>query len=437
MKFYKRLGAVCALLCVLTALTACSFSAPSRTAALSADGTVKEAVFEDAMKNSKMLTFTGQSGGSSYFWFFDGGSISSVSDQNLKIDFQDADKELDGVVKSSEILKLHFHEANVIQAKTTLEVHLDRLWNAQQARIYQKAAGSVALLQEVPLNNAEKTSFTFPVPAADGDLYVVAKDASFQELPSRLIVKSAAQQNSPGVQSDPSGGSTPGGAADTSPSGSGKSIAGSFSSAPQNSSAGPASSVAPPSSGKAVEKWDGSPADGVSSGTLRSGKDQYLTDPTPKGKPKPKEPQNAKVDQSKAYYCTLSIDCKTILDNLPDLKEEKKSVLPQDGVILKSQKVVFYEGESVFDVLLRETKKRGIQMEYEATPMYNSNYIEGIHNLYEFDCGDLSGWMYKVNGWFPNYGCSRYQLKDGDVIQWRYTCDCGKDVGCDWDVSQK
>ena len=68
-------------------------------------------------------------------------------------------------------------------------------------------------------------------------------------------------------------------------------------------------------------------------------------------------------------------------------------------------------------------------MEFENTPMYNSAYIEGIHNLYEFDCGELSGWMYKVNDWFPNYGCSRYQLQDGDVICWEYTCDLGVDVG--------
>ena len=64
-----------------------------------------------------------------------------------------------------------------------------------------------------------------------------------------------------------------------------------------------------------------------------------------------------------------------------------------------------------------------------AFSMYNSAYIEGIHNLYEFDCGELSGWMYKVNEWFPNYGCSRYQLRDGDVICWEYTCDLGVDVG--------
>jgi hypothetical protein len=68
-------------------------------------------------------------------------------------------------------------------------------------------------------------------------------------------------------------------------------------------------------------------------------------------------------------------------------------------------------------------------MEFSMTPIYNSNYIEGINNLYEFDAGELSGWMYKVNGWFPNYGSSRYVLKDGDVIEWVYTCDLGRDVG--------
>ena len=56
-------------------------------------------------------------------------------------------------------------------------------------------------------------------------------------------------------------------------------------------------------------------------------------------------------------------------------------------------------------------------------------YIEGIGNLYEFDCGAESGWMYAVNGWFPNYGCSQYALQDGDTVTWVYTCDLGRDVG--------
>ena len=159
------------------------------------------------------------------------------------------------------------------------------------------------------------------------------------------------------------------------------------------------------------------------------GKDKYLTDPVPAGKPKPVEPEDQEVNKGKAYTCTFSIECSTILNNLDMLDPGKLEMVPSGGVILARTTVTFYEGESVFDVLQRVCREKGIHMEAEWTPIYNSAYIEGIHNLYEFDCGALSGWMYKVNGWYPNYGCSRYQLKDGDVVEWRYTCDLGNDVG--------
>ena len=157
-------------------------------------------------------------------------------------------------------------------------------------------------------------------------------------------------------------------------------------------------------------------------------KDKYQTDPVPEGKPIPVEPEDVEIGNTE-YTCTLSISCATILDNMDWLDPEKVELVPEDGVIFPTTTVTFYEGESVFNVLQREMRKAGIHMEFEDTPMYNSAYIEGINNLYEFDCGELSGWMYKVNGWFPNYGCSRYQLKEGDVIEWVYTCDLGVDVG--------
>lgn len=160
--------------------------------------------------------------------------------------------------------------------------------------------------------------------------------------------------------------------------------------------------------------------------------DKYQTAPVPVGKPDPVEPQNADINKKTEYHCTLSITCNTILVNMDKFDQAKLEVLPKDGVIYKTKKVVFYEGESVFDVLLRETRDNKIHMEFVDTPIYNSNYIEGINNIYEFDCGELSGWMYKVNDWFPNYGSSRYQLKDGDKIEWVYTCDLAKDVGGDW-----
>lgn len=159
-----------------------------------------------------------------------------------------------------------------------------------------------------------------------------------------------------------------------------------------------------------------------------TGKDQYMTDPVPEGRPEPVEPQEAEVSDA-VYTCTISISCATILDNMDDLNPEKIELVPDDGWLMKPEAVTFQEGENVFDVLLRICQERKIHMEYVNTPMYNSAYIEGIGNLYEFDCGNLSGWMYSVNNWFPNYGCSRYQLQDGDVICWVYTCDLGADVG--------
>ena len=160
--------------------------------------------------------------------------------------------------------------------------------------------------------------------------------------------------------------------------------------------------------------------------------DAYGTTPVPDGMPQPVEWQDAQVDPGVEYRCTLYIECGTILNNMDQFNLDKLEVLPQDGVVFAAQTVTFSKGESVFDVLLRETQKNRIHMAFRNTPIYNSNYIEAIGNLYEKDCGPLSGWMYCVNGWYPNYGCSRYELKDGDVIQWRYTCDLGADLGVTW-----
>ncbi len=133
-------------------------------------------------------------------------------------------------------------------------------------------------------------------------------------------------------------------------------------------------------------------------------------------------------DESKSY-CTFSISCDTINDNISNLKREKRSLVPADGWILQPTRVEIKEGDTVFDVLKRVTRDEGIQMEFNMTPAYGSAYIEGIANLYEFDCGALSGWMYSVNGEFPGYGCSEYELSSGDIAEFKYTCDLGKDVG--------
>lgn len=139
---------------------------------------------------------------------------------------------------------------------------------------------------------------------------------------------------------------------------------------------------------------------------------------------------DSQAEGSSINTCTITIRCDTILDNMENLTDGKEAYVPANGCILSTSTVEFEEGETVFDVLERVCSYAGIQLEYSWTPMYNSYYIEGINHLYEFDCGNESGWMYKVNGWFPNYGCSSYTLQGGDTIVWCYTCNgLGADVG--------
>ncbi len=130
--------------------------------------------------------------------------------------------------------------------------------------------------------------------------------------------------------------------------------------------------------------------------------------------------------------CYLSISCAQILNNMEQLEDGKESLVPSNGVIYSRHAVQFQPGETVFDVLKRVTKENRIHMESRFTPAYESAYICGIGNLYEFDCGPESGWMYCVNGWYPNYGVSKYQLNDQDVVQFNYTCDLGRDLGGSW-----
>lgn len=149
--------------------------------------------------------------------------------------------------------------------------------------------------------------------------------------------------------------------------------------------------------------------------------------PSPKTEEKSqKEADDPKVQEKK---CTLSINCAVIFDNLDRLDPEKTELLPEGGVIFPTTEIAFTPGESVFDLLLRTVQQEKIHMEFVSPPGYQSNYIEGIANLYEFDCGELSGWIYKVNGVVPGYGSSRYQVAEGDKIEWCYTCDLGRDVG--------
>ncbi|MED4017672.1 DUF4430 domain-containing protein [Sutcliffiella cohnii] len=128
-------------------------------------------------------------------------------------------------------------------------------------------------------------------------------------------------------------------------------------------------------------------------------------------------------------------------DKKEDKKEEKKqepapppeTVLltiigsPDIGTILATVEVEIVNNDTVLEVLKRETRARQIHMEFRGRGA--TAYVEGINNLYEFDRGPGSGWMYSINGKFPNRSAGIWPVKAGEHIRWLYTEDLGKDIG--------
>ncbi|MCL2839003.1 MAG: DUF4430 domain-containing protein [Oscillospiraceae bacterium] len=142
----------------------------------------------------------------------------------------------------------------------------------------------------------------------------------------------------------------------------------------------------------------------------------------------PVEPENMTIGDS-SFTVTLSVRVDTLLNNMNRLNSDSHELVPANGVIFPATVVTVHEGESVFNVLQREMRRVGIHMSSRFTPVFNSAYVEAIGNIFHLDAGPLSGWMYRVNGNFPNFGASRYLLEPGDVIEWVYTVDLGRDVG--------
>ena len=143
-------------------------------------------------------------------------------------------------------------------------------------------------------------------------------------------------------------------------------------------------------------------------------------------KPKPENNQTITSPKPENKTVTIAISCKTAINNGLN-KKPGFSHLPSNGIILQNMKVEFNEGDTVFDILVKITRKKGIHMEYRGSG--SNTYIEGINNLYEFDGGSNSGWMYSVNGVYPNYGVGAYKVKSSDVIKFNYTCNLGADLG--------
>ena len=121
---------------------------------------------------------------------------------------------------------------------------------------------------------------------------------------------------------------------------------------------------------------------------------------------------------------TLTIRCDTVLG------KDGTDHLPADGAMLPVTQFDIEEGETVFDILSQAAAAHRLRVQNTGVTASSSAmaYISGINDLHEFDFGDLSGWVYRVNGERPSIGCGEYRLKDGDRIEFLYSCNLGDDI---------
>lgn len=114
----------------------------------------------------------------------------------------------------------------------------------------------------------------------------------------------------------------------------------------------------------------------------------------------------------------ISVECHTINNNLDQLDPGYLPFVPSSGILLPVKTLEIEKGDTVLSIL----KKSGIKV------VENAGYVSSIENIEASKCGNLSGWMYSVNGAFVNKSAAQKQVENGDVIKWMYTCDNGRDL---------
>ncbi|MDR0851178.1 MAG: DUF4430 domain-containing protein [Clostridiales Family XIII bacterium] len=117
---------------------------------------------------------------------------------------------------------------------------------------------------------------------------------------------------------------------------------------------------------------------------------------------------------------TVSIDCVALAEVDPDLAGKYS----EEGWIAAVTEIEITDGLTVLDTLDL------LDVDFVDT----GGYVSEINGLgHEASAGDFSGWLFLVNGEMPSVGAGELKVSDGDVIEWRYSCDGGPDIGLSWE----
>ena len=139
--------------------------------------------------------------------------------------------------------------------------------------------------------------------------------------------------------------------------------------------------------------------------------------------PTTERPQETAAVSPKQATVALAVTCRNAVANGIQNWPGYSGIVPANGVIYENSAVPIAEGETVLDVLKKVLKEQKIPLSEKH------GYVRSINGLNEKLRGEQSfpqsGWLYQVNGVFPNMAANQYKLQAGDRMEWVYTCKPG------------
>lgn len=106
----------------------------------------------------------------------------------------------------------------------------------------------------------------------------------------------------------------------------------------------------------------------------------------------------------------VPIPAKTVTFSIAGPKEDHSADLSPKSVKIK-------DGYTLLNVLLEAVGKSKVDYSGSGSTVY----VSGISNIYEFDYGAKSGWVFKLNGVSINKSIGVVSVKNGDRIECLYT----------------
>lgn len=121
--------------------------------------------------------------------------------------------------------------------------------------------------------------------------------------------------------------------------------------------------------------------------------------------------------EPQANTVTISIDCR-------NATEAGVAGAPEGGWIMGKKEVELQEGDTVWTVLDRICRGRGIAVAKNGSG--STVFIKSIAGVAPVSA--QSGWMYSVNGTYIMTSAGGCKVKAGDKVRWKYTMDGGGDI---------